>query len=96
MNPHFDSRIFWDIDFEKIDYIQNADFVIERVFERGDIEDIRQCRRFYGDKQISKTLLNVKFLPLHIIYFASAIINKPIEKFKCYKLRQLNPELYPY
>ncbi len=39
--PIFDRRIFWDVDFEKIDYDGRAAFVIERVFERGDVDDIR-------------------------------------------------------
>jgi len=41
--PIFERRIFWDVDFDKIDYDAKYRFVIERVFfERGDVEDIRQ------------------------------------------------------
>lgn len=94
--PVFQKRIFWDVDFEKIDYDAKANFVIERVFERGDVEDIRACRRYYGDEKVTEALLNAKFLPLHSIYFASAVIDKPIEEFRCYTLRQSNPELFPY
>jgi hypothetical protein len=43
--PIFNKRIFWDVNFEQIDYDNKANFVIERVFERGDVEDIRKCRR---------------------------------------------------
>lgn len=94
--PIFNKRIFWDVDFEKIDYDAKANFVIERVFERGDVEDIRNCRRYYGDEKISKALLNAKFLPETRMYLASAVINKPLTQFRCYKLRQLNPTLFPY
>ena len=94
--PLFEKRIFWDVNFEQIDYDAKASFVIERVFERGDVEDIRQCRRYYSDEKVTEALLNAKFLPLHTIYFASAIIDKPLEEFRCYRLRQLNPELFPY
>ncbi|MGF7138879.1 DUF6922 domain-containing protein [Roseimarinus sediminis] len=94
--PKFHKRIFWDVDFEQLDYDTKANFVIERVFERGDVDDIRQCRRYYGDEKVTEALLNAKFLPLHTIYFASAVIDKPIEEFRCYTLRQLNPELFPY
>jgi len=94
--PVFQKRIFWDVDFEKIDYDAKANFVIERVFERGDVEDIRQCRRYYGDKKVSEALLNTKYLPLHTLHFASVVIDEPIEKFRCYTLRQLNPGLFPY
>ena len=96
LKPAFNKRIFWDVNFEALDYDAKANFVIERVFERGDVDDIRQCRRYYGDEKVKVALLNVKFLPLHIIYLASAVIDEPIEAFRCYKLRQLNPELFPY
>lgn len=41
--PFFYPRIFWDIDVEKLDYEAKFSFIIERVFERGDVEDIRRC-----------------------------------------------------
>ena len=94
--PVFEKRIFWDVNFDQMDYDTRANFIIERVFERGDVEDIRQCRRYYGDKKVTEALLNAKYLPLHTIHFAAAVINKPIEEFRCYTLRQLNPELFPY
>jgi hypothetical protein len=96
LKPEFNRRIFGDVNFEQIDYDAKANFVIARVFERGDVEDIRQCRRYYGDEKVATALLNAKYLPLHTIHFASAIIDKPFCEFKCYILRQLNPELFPY
>ncbi len=94
--PVFNKRIFWDVDFEKLDYDLRANFVIERVFERGDVDDIRQCRRYYGDEKVSQALLKAKFLPEHRIHLASAVIDKPLNEFRCYILRQLHPELFPY
>jgi len=94
--PVFNKRIFWDVDFEKLDYDLRANFVIERVFERGDVDDIRQCRRFYGDEKVTQALLKAKFLPEHRIHLASAVIDKPLNEFRCYILRQLHPELFPY
>ncbi len=96
MKPQFDKRIFWDVNFEKLDIDAKADFVIARVFERGDIEDIRQCRRYYEAQKIEQIILNVKFLPEHRMQLAAVIINHDITELKCYKNRQLNPELYPY
>jgi len=94
--PVFEKRIFWDVNFENIDYDAKANFVIERVFERGDVQDIRNCRRYYGDDKVREALLNAKYLPLHTIHFASAIVDRPITDFRCYTLRQLNPTLFPY
>jgi hypothetical protein len=94
--PIFDKRIFWDVNFENLDYDLRASFVIERVFERGDVDDIRHCRRYYGDEKVTQVLLKAKFLPEHRIHLASAVINKPLQAFRCYILRQSNPELFPY
>ncbi|MGY6543806.1 DUF6922 domain-containing protein [Arthrospiribacter ruber] len=40
--PVFEKRIFWDVDFENLDYDAKAKFVIER----GDVPDFRNCRRY--------------------------------------------------
>jgi len=96
IKPKFNKSIFWDVNFERIDYNAKANFVIERAFERGDVEDIRQCRRYYGDEKVSTTLLHAKFLPEHRLHLASAVIGKPLNEFRCYILRQLKPGLFPY
>ena len=89
-------QIFWDVDFDKVDVSLKKKFVIERVFDRGDVEDIRACRRFYTEKEIKLTLLASKSLRLHRLYLASAIIDQPLTKFRCYKNRQLTQELSVY
>lgn len=94
--PIFMKRIFWDVNFEAIDYDKKASFVIKRVFERGDVDDIRQCRRYYGDAKITDVLLIAKFLPERRLHLAAAVIDKPITAFRCYTSRQLNPGLLPY
>lgn len=94
--PELARRIFWDVDFDKLDYDAKASFVIERVFERGDVPDIRNCRRYYGDEKVTEVLLKAKFLPQHRMHLASAVIGKPLEDFRCYTLRQSQPGLYPY
>ncbi|MBL7703067.1 MAG: hypothetical protein JNM14_12515 [Ferruginibacter sp.] len=94
--PVFNKRIFWDVNFEALDYDKRAAFVIERVFERGDVDDIRQCRRYYGDERVSEVLLNAKYLPERRLHLAAAVIGRPVKEFRCYILKQLNPELFPY
>jgi hypothetical protein len=94
--PKLDKRIFWDILFEELDFDRQAKFIIERVFERGDVDDIRQCRRFYPEALVEKTLLNAKYLPKLRLHLASAIIGKPVQQFRCYTLMQSNQAHLPY
>lgn len=91
-----DRRIFWDVDYDRLDIDAKWRFVIERVFERGDVDDIRQCRRYYGDERVRTALLEAKFLPEHRLPLASAVVNEPLENFRCFILRRSQPGLSPY
>lgn len=94
--PSFNKRIFWDVNAETMDYTKKAAFVIERVFERGDVQDIRTCRRYYGDAKIKKILTNAKWLSLNTIYLAIALFNNELTDYKCYNIAQSNPGHWIY
>ncbi len=94
--PLLHKRLFWDTDFDTIDYDKSYQSVIERVFERGDVEDIRQVRRYYGDEKVKQALTNVKYLPEVKVYLAAGIYDIPLSDFKCYTQIQSIQELWPY
>ena len=94
--PIFHKRIFWDVDFEKLDYDAKANFIIECVFERGDVENIRQCRRYYGDEKVRVALTNAKWLPLKTVYLACAVLNNQLTDYRCYMTAQSNPQHWLY
>ena len=93
---NLDKRIFWDVDYSKIDWEKNAPFVIVRVFERGDIEDIRQVRRYYGDDKLRDSLTTAKWLRLQTIYFACALLNNNLSDYRCYTQAQSNQQHWIY
>ena len=95
-HPELNKRIFWDVNFETLDYDKKAAFVIERVFERGDVPDVRACRRFYGDDKIRYVLTNAKWLSLTTIYLACACLDNELTDYKCYNTAQLNPGHWIY
>jgi len=94
--PIFEKRIFWDVNFEQLDYDAKANFVIERVFERGDVEDIRQCRRYYGDDKVREALTKAKWLPLQTIHLACAVLDNEPKDYRCYINAQSNPTHWIY
>ena len=89
--PILAKRIFWDVHFDKLDYNNRSGFIIERVFERGDIEDIRQVRRYYGDEKVIEALTSAKYLFDETIDFCSCLFEIPKTAFRCYILKQSNP-----
>ncbi len=94
--PLLDKRIFWDVNFDSIDYDNYAPWVIVRVFERGDVNDIRNCREYYAEEVIRKALTNEKFLRKETVYLACAVLENQLTDYKCYNLAQLNPEHWLY
>lgn len=52
--------IFWDTDFNKIDWNKNKKAVIKRILERGNKTEINEIISFYGKKYISKEIKSIK------------------------------------
>ncbi|MCK5845957.1 MAG: HigA family addiction module antidote protein [Bacteroidales bacterium] len=57
--------LFWDTDFNKIDWIKSKRAIIKRVFERGNENEIGEILKFYGKHTVNKELENISnnFLP---------------------------------
>lgn len=47
-HPHIRRILFWDTDFEKINWGKYKEAVIKRVLERGSKEEIDEIKRFYN------------------------------------------------
>lgn len=48
--------IFWDTDFQEINWIESKSSIIKRVFERGNEQEIIEIIRFYGKADIEHAL----------------------------------------
>ncbi len=77
------------MDAGKLDAHTTKRLIIERVFSRGNLEEIRLLIDFYGEKQIVDTLSKLNYLDPKTLNFVSKIFDTPLEKFKCYTKAQL-------
>ena len=57
--------IFWDTDFNQLDWERNKSSIIKRIFERGNDKEINEIISFYGLPTIKRVIHNSKneFLP---------------------------------
>ena len=53
-SPSFRKALFWDTDISKIDWKKQYKAVIQRVFERGNIEEKQLALDFYGKGKIEE------------------------------------------
>ena len=56
----FRKALFWDTDFESIDWRGNSAWIIQRVFEYGNEIEIKETLRYYGKRKIAKVLDDIK------------------------------------
>lgn len=59
--------LFWDTDINKIDWNKQYKAVIQRVFERGNVDEKLEIKRFYGNDVVEKVLSENK-RQAYIIY----------------------------
>ena len=52
--------MFWDTDFESLDWQRNSEWIIQRVFEYGNENEIKETIQYYGKRRITKVLDSIK------------------------------------
>lgn len=55
---NYRKNLFWDTDFDTIDWQRNSEWIIKRVFEYGNQNEIEETIRFYGKIKITNVLQN--------------------------------------
>ena len=85
-------QIFWDIDFDKLDFQRYKSYIIQRVFERGNKDEIQEIIRFYGKDECRKTIRQAKSLFYPAIDHAVKYLNIKESEFQC--LKNLNGRPY--
>ena len=92
----YSSGLFWDIDPASLDFINDADIIIQRVLMRGTEKDWNLIKSYYSLEQIKQSSLKARYLDKKTLAYCSAIFSTPINKFRCYTLRQLIPGAWNY
>ena len=84
-------NLFWDVDRDKLDAKKNEVFIVERILERGDLDDFRWAHGFYGKEKMKEIFLqrlsnfNKKSLNFWCSYFS-------IEKNQCLKTQSIKKQ----
>jgi len=87
----FSSVIFWDVDYDQIDFQKNSRFVIGRVVRYGTAADWINLKSLYGLELIKSDMLNERDLDARSLSFLSCVLDTPQNQFRCYSTRQLHP-----
>jgi hypothetical protein len=91
MNAFLESlsrRLFWDVDPETIDDRLHCRYVIQRVLERGSLEDIRATIAHYTMPFLIAEAQQIRSLDPVTLAFAACLGNVKEETFRCYSSKQ--------
>ncbi len=81
-------HLFWDVDKTKLDFEKNKKLIIQRVFSRGDISDVKIILQFYDINTIKAEIIKAGRLDKKTLKWASDFLNIPKIKFLCYVKEQ--------
>ena len=57
--PKFRKILFWDTDFDRIDWIKSKRFVIERIYTRGNKAENKEAVRFYEKEEVERIIAEI-------------------------------------
>ena len=83
--------LFWDTNYDTIDWDNKSRFVIMRVVTRGNWSDWLAIKQYYGLEHIKAEMLQERYLDKKSVNFLSKFFNIPNTQFRCYTLQQSNP-----
>ena len=90
---HKEARIretlLWDYDIDKINWHLMRNIIVQRVIERGRIDDFYAILNLYGLGGVKSAIKNIAWLNSKDQVFVSSVFEIKKEELKCYSSKQL-------
>lgn len=88
LNPIY----FWDVDWSRLDPQTGRRLIIERIFTRGQLHEMKLAVSYYGKYQVLTTLKDLPYLDPKTLNFVAKLFHKPLKEFRCYQRKQSGPQ----
>lgn len=87
--PALRKELFWDINFDQIDFNENRLLIIERVLNFGNIEEFKAIVAYYGRDTIKEAVRKAGYLDPKTLEFVVSYFNLKREEIRCFSKKQL-------
>ena len=96
--PSYVKKYFWDADVNKLDMPRQADYVIARLLQYGDIRSMRWLFRHTDKEDVRRAIINRRGIPARSLCFWTLFFNIPKHKVKCLSKSYQNRQktIWPY
>jgi hypothetical protein len=90
--PDLPKWLFWEVRYEEMNWRRDYEFVIERILDRGNDEELDELIRFYGRAKVLRVLKTRPiYLMDHSIDRACAYFKLKPEELVCYMRKRSRP-----
>ena len=86
---NFRSSLFWDVNPKKLDIEKNAEFIIGRVLDFGNLKEWRLAEQLYGKEKIAEVAKDHVFTDPRSANFWALILSIPVNQMKCTRIPSL-------
>ncbi len=83
--------MLWEFDLEKFDWQQMRNEVVQRVLERGRMDDFYAILNLYGVEGVKAALREIPYMNDKDMNFACVAFDLRKEELKCYTRKQSMP-----
>jgi hypothetical protein len=80
-------HLLWEVDLDKFDYFKSSQLVVERVVERGDMDDWLTILNLYGYHGVRDKIKLIPNLNRKDMNFVHKIFEIPMNELKSYNNR---------
>lgn len=89
--PNLPKVLFWEFDFDKLDWVRSYKTIIERVLDKGSQAEWEEMIKFYAKEYIIHALENeITFLSDTTMEAVCEYFHLEKEKLKCYAKKERN------
>ena len=88
INPGISRRIFWDVDYDTLDFQKDKLYIIEKVMNFGVWDDFRAMMQYYGKAVVKAEIVRLPYLKKDVLNFACFFFKLKPAQFVCYTRRQ--------
>lgn len=75
--------LFWDTNFETLNPHKKSHYIINRIFDKGNIDAIRWVRKTYPENTIKFSLMKLRDFSLKSATFWATIYDIPFNQMTC-------------
>lgn len=90
MHPNAQVRqsLLWEFDLDRFNWQTMRDIVVQRVLERGRMDDFYAILNMYGEEGVKAALKAIPYMSDKNMNFACVTFNLGKEELKCYTKKQ--------